>query len=291
VAVLLLFYCIDLNNIRGNVCEECLREFCWSDKNCIDKTSSAELSEAINSMYHWYRKADVCFAYLEDVPSAGTEFPLSSMANSRWFSRGWTLQELVAPQIIEFYASDWKFLGTKEDSCDRLSSITGIHAEALRNQPVESFSIAQKMSWASRRTTTRPEDIAYSLLGLFNVSMPVLYGEGAKKASVRLQEEIMKDSDDQSLFAWTQPSIEPTTLRGLLADFAFSGTIVPIRGGKSNSFSTMNAAVRITMPMTLSRRNILSPEVPRIPFRTGVLDCIAFSYDSPNPLVALDLYS
>jgi hypothetical protein len=256
---------------------QCLCKLSEGGRCCIDKTSSAELSEAINSMYHWYRKADVCFAYLEDVPSAGTEFPLSSMANSRWFSRGWTLQELVAPQIIEFYASDWKFLGTKEDSCDRLSSITGIHAEALRNQPVESFSIAQKMSWASRRTTTRPEDIAYSLLGLFNVSMPVLYGEGAKKAFARLQEEIMKDSDDQSLFAWTQSSVEPTTLRGLLADspadFAFSGTIVPIRGGKSNSFSTMNAAVRITMPMTLSWRNILSPEDPRIPFRTG-LHCI-----------------
>jgi hypothetical protein len=190
------------------------------------------------------------------------------------------LQELVAPQIIEFYASDWKFLGTKEDSCDRLSSITGIHAEALRNQPVESFSIAQKMSWASRRTTTRPEDIAYSLLGLFNVSMPVLYGEGVKKAFARLQEEIMKDSDDQSLFAWTQSSVEPTTLRGLLADspagFAFSGTIVPIRGGKSNSFSTMNAAVRITMPMTLSRRNILSPEDPRIPFRTACWTALHF---------------
>jgi hypothetical protein len=265
----------------------------WVDTCCIDKTSSAQLSEAINSMYHWYQEATICFTYLEDV--VGKEFSMSSMAQGRWFSRGWTLQELVASRKMEFYAADWTFLGTKGDYCNDLSSITGIHVGALQYQPVESFGIAQRMSWASGRTTTRPEDIAYCLLGLFNVNMPLLYGEGAKKAFIRLQEEIMKDSDDQSLFAWTQPSAESTTLRGLLADspanFASSGAIVPVRElKKSHPFSTTNAGLRITLPMTLSRHDILPLEDPKIPFRTGVLNCVAVSENKSKQLVALDLY-
>jgi hypothetical protein len=266
----------------------------WVDTCCIDKTGSSELMEAINSMYRWYQEAKVCFAYLDDVPAEMVP-SWSSMANARWFSRGWTLQELVASPNVEIYATDWTLIGTKKDSCNELSLITGIHTEALQGRPVESFSIAQRMSWASKRSTTRPEDIAYSLFGIFNVNMPILYGEGAK-AFVRLQEVIMTDSDDQSLFAWTQPSTEPTTLHGLLADspadFETSGTIIPVRGGKVNRFSTTNGGVRITLPMTFSRHNVLSSGDSRIPFRTGVLDCVAVdSNDKPQQLVALSLYS
>jgi hypothetical protein len=266
----------------------------WVDTCCIDKASGAELTEAINSMYRWYQDAKICFAYLEDI-SADKASSLSQLCNARWFSRGWTVQELIAPEKVELYASDWTPIGTKKDRCDEISSITGIHSEALQARPVVSFSIAQRMSWASKRTTTRPEDIAYSLLGLFNINMPIVYGEGAKKAFNRLQNEIIKDSDDQSLFAWTTPSVECTTLRGLLADspadFASSGAIVPVRGGKINRFSSTNGRVRITLPMTFSRRNVLPLGDARIPFRTGVLDCVATdSNDKPQQLVALSFY-
>jgi hypothetical protein len=266
----------------------------WVDTCCIDKTSSAELSEAINSMFHWYRDATICFIYLEDVLE-DKEITMLSMASVRWFSRGWTLQELIATRNVEFYAGDWTFLGTKDNYCEELSSITGIHVEALQNQHMEAFSIAQRMSWASNRTTTRPKDIAYCLLGLFNVNMPLLYGEGKEKAFVRLQEEIMKDSDDHSIFAWTKPFANPATLHGLLADspadFASSGTFVPVRNlRKTRPFSTTNGGLRITLPMSPSPTWIsLSPD-SESRFRTGVLDCISKSMDKPVYLVALHLY-
>jgi hypothetical protein len=259
-------------------------QYFWVDTCCIDKTSSTELSEAINSMYCWYQKAEVCFVYLEDV-SPGTLISLGSMSTVRWFLRGWTLQELVASPKVEFFANDWTFLGSKTGHSDALSSITGIHAEALCNKPVAEFSIAQRMSWASKRTTTRPEDIAYCLLGLFGVNMPLLYGEGEVKAFVRLQEEIMRDSDDQSIFAWTQPSTQSTTMRGLLADspadFASSGGIIPIRDWRrSNPYSMTNAGLRITLLTT-------DPETQGR-LRLGLLDCITM--EGPKRLVALHLY-
>jgi hypothetical protein len=165
---------------------------------CIDKTSTAELSEAINSMFRWYREATVCYAYLADVTEA------SQIKSSRWFTRGWTLQELVAPATVWFYALDWKYLGSKLDLQSEIRYITGIDTEVLTTGELEMVSIARRMSWAAKRQTTRIEDQAYSLMGIFDVNMPLLYGEG-RKAFVRLQEETMKTSDDQSLFAWGLP--------------------------------------------------------------------------------------
>lgn len=229
-------------------------QYLWVDTCCIDKTSSAELSEAINSMFRWYREAEICFAYLEDAPS---ELLISewSTADIRWFSRGWTLQELLAPRQIEFYATDWTFLGTRSDHCGVLSQITGIHKEALDGRPLERFSIAQRMSWASSRTTTRPEDLAYCLLGLFDVNLPLLYGEGGERAFLRLQEEIMRGSDDHTIFAWTQPHVERQKMHGLLADlpadFALAANIIP-RGDLqvSNPYSVTNSGLQITLPIT-----------------------------------------
>jgi hypothetical protein len=178
--------------------------YIWVDTCCIDKTSSAELSEAINSMYQWYNKAEVCYAYLADVPSEGRPGSIpSTFRNSRWFTRGWTLQELIAPSTVVFYASDWIMVSSKADREMRLlvSEITGIQLKFLQGEHPGMASVAQRMSWAAKRETTRIEDRAYSLLGLFDVNMPLLYGEG-KKSFIRLQEEIMEISDDQSLFAW-----------------------------------------------------------------------------------------
>lgn len=263
-------------------------KYFWVDTCCIDKTSSAELSEAINSMYHWYGKAEVCFAHLQNVPHDISVWDWQP-AKIKWFTRGWTLQELLASKIVEFYASDWTYLGTKADLRYSISLVTGIHVSALTSRSVQTFSIAQRMSWASRRSTTRPEDIAYCLLGLFNVNMPLLYGEGARKAFVRLQEEIMKQSDDQSIFAWNQPDRDERLIHGLLADspgdFALAGSIVPVQDLEvSNPYSMTNAGLRIALPMLLW----LYDGPRRSPFRTVVLSCIVEA--EPERLLSLRLY-
>jgi len=167
---------------------------------CIDKTSSAELSEAINSMFKWYKKAAICYAHLADVEEHGTGQEVADgLSRSRWFTRGWTLQELIAPDTIKFYSRDWHFLGTKAELCDMISSISGIEVSFLRGRDLEQASVSKRMSWASGRQTTRDEDIAYCLLGIFGLCMPLLYGEG-KRAFHRLQEEIMKAlPDDHTL--------------------------------------------------------------------------------------------
>lgn len=255
----------------------------WVDTCCIDKSSSAELSEAINSMYNWYQGSEICFAYLEDVPSK-VEISRSSMANVKWFTRGWTLQELVASDIVSFFSADWAFLGDKYHYSEALASITGIHAPALRSEPIESFSIAQRMSWASHRVTTRPEDIAYCLLGIFNVNMPLLYGEGAYKAFIRLQEEIMEMSDDESLFVWEDKTADVHDLHGLLADspamFAASSEVVPIRNPKQSSpYSKTNAGIRITLHLSHLFRPSSGPDNHREWICLAQLNCGAPTAD------------
>ena len=183
-------------------------EWVWIDTCCIDKRSSAELSEAINSMYRWYANAKICYAYLHDVD--GSSFPTKKdeeeYPNSNqwpeWFSRGWTLQEMIAPRDLQFFNKHWQPIGNKKSLAGTLKSITGVPEHILAdglegNRPC----VAQIMSWAAKRTTTRMEDRAYSLMGLLDVNMPMLYGEG-KKAFHRLQLEIIHSSNDQSIFAW-----------------------------------------------------------------------------------------
>jgi hypothetical protein len=177
----------------------------WADSCCIDKRSSAELSEAINSMYRYYYNAAECLVYLEDVPvkGAGSIAQLEAIKSSRWFTRGWTLQELVASNTRRFYACDWSPIEDFADFNAVVAGVTGIDALALEYRGMlSSFPVAERMCWAAKRQTTRSEDMAYSLMGLFDVSMPVIYGEGARKSFRRLQNEIMQTSFDQTLFAW-----------------------------------------------------------------------------------------
>jgi hypothetical protein len=162
---------------------------------CIDKTSSAELSEAINSMFRWYRAATICYAYLSDVD----ELPF--LNRSKWFTRGWTLHELLAPEDVLFYSSNWTLLGSKLKSSDELSRITNINTDVLTTGRFHHINIAVRLSWAAKRQTTRVEDMAYCLMGIVGVNMPLLYGEG-KRSFIRLQEEILKVSDDYSIFGW-----------------------------------------------------------------------------------------
>ncbi|KAI1787841.1 hypothetical protein LXA43DRAFT_950792, partial [Ganoderma leucocontextum] len=177
--------------------------YIWIDSCCIDKTSSSELSEAINSMYLWYRDTVICYAYLADVLSGeDPRAPDSSFRRSRWFTRGWTLQELIAPRRVVFLAQDWHILGTKHSLGDVVAEVTGIDYDVLAyTKSLDAISVATRMSWASNRKTTRVEDEAYSLLGIFDIIMTPVYGEG-ERAFRRLQEEILKRIPDQTLFAW-----------------------------------------------------------------------------------------
>ena len=158
-------------------------------------------------MHSWYKGAKICYAYLAGVPATlGIEIEKTAFADSRWFKRGWTLQELIGPSDLMFFSREWIEIGTKSFLCEGIAAITGISVKILTgNTSLESTSIAKRMSWASHRSRTRKEDVAYCLMGLFDVNMPLLYGEGAR-AFIRLEEEIIKHSDDQSLFAWTDPT-------------------------------------------------------------------------------------
>ncbi|OIW34264.1 HET-domain-containing protein [Coniochaeta ligniaria NRRL 30616] len=188
-------------------------DYLWVDTCCIDKTNSTELSEAINSMFRWYAEAEVCYAYLSDVPGDDhVTHRNSSFRASRWFTRGWTLQELLAPKEVRFYASDWKFLGSKTSLKDLVSSITGIPADVLVNGECRppARTIGEVFSWISRRHTTLEEDMAYSLLGLLNINLPLIYGEGTT-AFMRVQEELLRRYDDESIFAWEAPPSQAIT--------------------------------------------------------------------------------
>ncbi|KAI0124754.1 heterokaryon incompatibility protein-domain-containing protein [Xylariales sp. AK1849] len=175
-------------------------KYAWVDTCCIDKTSSAELSEAINSMFKWYQNSQVCYALLSDMsPDMDVT---EDLPGCRWFTRGWCLQELLAPEDLRFYDSAWEYVGSKEQLKDMISDITNIDEEVLADsQLLNSFAVGRRMSWAAMRVTTRMEDMAYCLLGMFDVNMPLLYGEG-NKAFLRLQEEIIKRSNDMSIFAF-----------------------------------------------------------------------------------------
>ncbi|KAL8295974.1 hypothetical protein RB600_001458 [Gaeumannomyces tritici] len=190
--------------------QECCRlakthdlRYAWIDTCCINKDDPEELREAINSMFRWYRDARVCLVFLADVPpDDDPKNPRSNFASSRWFTRGWTLQELLAPHNLIFYNSDWARLGPKASFCDEIERITGIPKHIIRGDSgVRSASVAQRMSWAASRNTAREEDLAYCLLGIFDVAMPMLYGVGSL-AFRHLQEAIIKKTRDDSILAW-----------------------------------------------------------------------------------------
>jgi hypothetical protein len=177
-------------------------QYFWVDTCCINKANFTELSQAINSMFHWYQNATKCYVYLSDVSTAqqkssdqSSNFPWESAFRvSRWFTRGWTLQELLAPGSVEFFSREGCWLGNKEILEEQICKITGIPGQALRGTPLPLFGVDERMSWAKHRWTTRKEDEAYSLLGIFNVHIPLIYGEGRDNALARLREVIDKPS-------------------------------------------------------------------------------------------------
>ena len=167
-------------------------QYAWVDTCCIDKSSSAELAEAINAMFTWYKDSSICFVYLCDLPKEerpGTvDLDTKLMRKCNWFRRGWTLQELIAPQQVLFYDTGWNLRARKSSMLPTLSTITRIDERVLADSSLlPSIPVAKRMSWASSRQTTREEDIAYCLFGIFDIHLPLIYGEGGRKAFIRLQ--------------------------------------------------------------------------------------------------------
>ena len=172
----------------------------WIDGCCIDKSSSAELQEAINSMWNYYANSNICYVYMSDVQDSEAGWD-QRFRKSEWFTRGWTLQELIAPVCVEFYAKDWAPIGTKAERHEEIVDITNIDPHILvQTYEIVNFTAAEKLSWAAHRNVTREEDEAYSLFGLFKVNMPLLYGEGRARAFIRLQEAIYNLRPDHTLF-------------------------------------------------------------------------------------------
>jgi heterokaryon incompatibility protein (HET) len=175
----------------------------WVDTCCIDKSNEKELTTAINSMFQWYQDAARCYVYLSDVSvhtqggKAHVEWQ-SAFYNSRWFTRGWTLQELVAPKIVEFYSRDHVRLGDKKSLERKIHERTGIAIAALQGHPLSTFSVNERLQWIETRQTTEKEDMAYCLLGIFDVSMSLVYGEGGTKAMNRLLREIEWSDQNRS---------------------------------------------------------------------------------------------
>ncbi|KAK6216244.1 hypothetical protein LQW54_003633 [Pestalotiopsis sp. IQ-011] len=205
-------------------------EWAWMDTCCIDKTNPADTQEAINAMFRWYQNAGTCYAYLDDVdvdkvvdcpkfdlddiagrdnvadPASFPHLALKTfLIKAKWFTRGWTLQELLAPPYLVFVDQAWRRIGTRESWADEIKQASRIEARHLTNfSPTDfiSCSIAMRFSWASSRFTTVEEDETYSLLGLFGISLPLIYGEGRWRAFNRLQRELITVYNDDSIFAW-----------------------------------------------------------------------------------------
>jgi hypothetical protein len=173
-------------------------QYFWIDTCCIDQSNSSEVLEAINSMFGWYRNAARCYVYLTDVPISDLSMNgppsepqwLSAFRASRWFRRGWTLQELLAPSKVDFFAHNGQLLGTKRSLEHHIYQSTGIAIAALRGDAMSQFSVDERWRWVGARKTTRDEDWAYCLLGIFGVFMPLIYGEGRENAIRRLKKEI-----------------------------------------------------------------------------------------------------
>lgn len=257
-------------------------------------------------MFRWYKDAYVCYAYLEDVPgdcpALDGDFThprqmgwVETLEASKWFTRGWTLQELIAPKRLYFYGHAWNRIGSRANMTRRVSGITNIqedildrsdqHPDADIETRLESVSVARRLSWAASRKTTRLEDHAYSLLGLLNVNMPLLYGEG-KKSFLRLQEEIIKQSTDQSIFAWNSPDgfVQPEELLFAPSPACFrnAGRIGRRRFTQNeSSFRISNKGLEISLPIV---RRQLSEDPTQPTVTLGILDC---KYDGSSEVPAL----
>ncbi|KAF5535575.1 beta transducin [Fusarium napiforme] len=255
-------------------------EWAWMDTCCIDKTNPADTQEAINAMFRWYQNAGVCYAHLSDVNFSTTSQILSLTENTspdpsmnslrtaakneftgaKWFTRGWTLQELLAPHYLIFVDREWRHMGTRESwalEIEKASNIEARHLNAFNPTDFASCSTAMRFSWASGRETTVEEDESYSLLGLFGISLPLIYGEGGRQAFNRLQRQLIHVYHDDSVFAWKSSQSDPKPGVGILArsvkDFWDASKVKA--GQYGNAYSMTNRGLEITSKYWRQRSN------------------------------------
>ncbi|KAF5254483.1 hypothetical protein FANTH_741 [Fusarium anthophilum] len=266
-----------------NYCDRAFKDgwdWAWMDTCCIDKTNPADTQEAINAMFRWYQNAGVCYAHLSDVDfsissqilSLPEDTGLDSSMNSlrtaakekfidaKWFTRGWTLQELLAPHYLIFVDREWRHMGTRESwalEIEEASNIEARHLNAFNPTDFASCSTAMRFSWASGRETTVEEDESYSLLGLFGISLPLIYGEGGRQAFNRLQRQLIHVYHDDSVFAWKSSQPDPKPGVGILArsvkDFWDASKVTA--GQYGNAYSMTNRGLEITPKYWRQRSN------------------------------------
>ncbi len=222
-------------------------------------------------MFQWYNKASICYAFLSDVDDSQSRTDVDEFAISAWFTRGWTLQELIAPTDVVFFDSSWSYITKRSESARQLANITGIDQRVLESngrtvrQILDQYSVAQRMSWAAHRCTTRAEDIAYCLLGIFDVNMPMVYGEG-NKAFVRLQEELLRNSADTSVFAWNSPSgVSSQLLASGVESFRDSASFTTLQTNvhSHREITPTNVSLQILAPIMIASD-------PRFPAERGL---------------------
>jgi hypothetical protein len=260
-------------------------QYFWIDTCCINKEIYAELSEAIKSMFRWYQTATKCYVYLSDVSMTKrkaseevSELPWeSSFQSSRWFTRGWTLQELLAPTSVEFFSKEWKILGDKQSLGQKIHKITRIPKLALQGAPLSQFSVNERLSWKDGRHTKLDEDMAYSLLGIFGVYIPPIYGEGTGEAFKRLIVEIdklekcMQDllltdpRDDKKRIEDTKGGLLEDSYRWILEDSDFQqwrddqqSRLLWIKGDPGKGKTMLLCGIINELEKSMSKTDILS---------------------------------
>ncbi|KAM5348896.1 hypothetical protein ACJ41O_008719 [Fusarium nematophilum] len=242
-------------------------DFAWMDTCCIDKASGTELNEAINSMYTWYENSILCVVYLADVPGGDAQDADKRdewITRSRWFTRGWTLLELLAPRQVVFYARDWTPLGTKETLLGLVARVTGIDPRVLSHErhPKRATTVTERMSWSARRDTTRAEDGAYCLLGLLDVSMSLNYGEGRRNAFLRLWDEILRNNEDYTVLLWRNAPDRHYYFPLVPQNVPLSPSS---RGRSGDAFEKLDwAQLKLHSPLDLASTTVLAGHLPLV---------------------------
>ena len=253
-------------------------KYFWVDTCCIDKSSSAELQESINSMFRWYQNSARCYVYLSDASIS--DYGLSNQSSqsswessfraSRWFTRGWTLQELIAPTSVEFYSREGKRLGDKLSLERQVHEITEVPIPALRGKSLSDFSTDERLLWAQKRNTTRDEDWAYSLLGIFDVVIPLLYGEGHDKAVMRLKREIGEAADGLKQLNGAAPSTvdlldgtSGATAQEVQTHDSMRSWISSFQSGSTTGFSNVKQLVNKKGPVRDPSDDLAKLRLPR----------------------------
>ncbi|KAG1726887.1 uncharacterized protein EDB91DRAFT_1350447 [Suillus paluster] len=255
----------------------------WMDSCCIDQTNNVEVQTSLDSMFTWYHHSELTVVYLSDVPPSSTS---GALAKSAWNTRGWTVPELLAPKVIRFYQQDWTpYLDNKapnhKESIEimhELEDATGIEARALVAFQPGMRDAREILQWASVRVTTRPEDIAYSLFGIFGVRLPINYGENKKNALGRLLEEIVAQSGDITALDWVgQPSTFNSCIPADISSYAAPPSTLPSFSEDEIQTAVSSLQHTVAVEFALILYNQLDNiRAPRFADRRLHLPCIAF---------------